>query len=213
MQSSSVDLPHSSQVFERHWGLGWGLLTHRRCGFKIVWHIGEVASQNAMLQLFPEQDIAIVVLLNSAKSGVLTEIVDELVNNLIGIDYQEPECVSIKPTMDEMVVYTGMFESFDAVYDISVSTELTNDDQNCSGLTLEVVRTDKLYKNKSELSWSPIGKATFASHTKHGARLSNVIFLNKNAENIPESLMVGGRLNQRISPPYQPDHKEKACEY
>lgn len=197
MQTPSVQLPPSSEIFNRHWGLGWGILTDKRSDTKIVWHVGEVAGQNSMLQLFPHQDTAVVVLLNSARPSVLNNIMNDLVSSLVGIDSREPEPNPMALTQGELTAYTGIFDSFDALYKVDLAlNSLKNDTPS-----LLITRTDKLHKSTSQLSWLPLGNNIFASFTSQGARLSNVVYIKNDNDSDLSLLLVGGRLNHRISPP------------
>ena len=194
MQTPSVALPSNSGVVDQHWGLGWGVMIHKDSGIPMVWHSGLVAGQTSMLRLFPEQDLVFAILVNGAKAGVMDAIANDVMKDLTGLDTREPECSPIKLGADRLAVYTGTFESFDAVYHIAVNEHLTDSDS----VALAVSRTDKLHKITSQLTWLPRGEHVFASLTDQGVRLPNVVLIANKEDTAPNQLFVGNRLNHRL---------------
>lgn len=150
-----------------------------------------------MLQLFPEQDTAVVILLNSAKPGVLEDIARNLVSELIQVDNREPDPCLVMLDTTALQSYTGVFESFDAVYHIALNTPDLENDYSA----LSVSRTDKLHKTTSTFEWRPLGEHIFAVYTDQGLRLPNVVFMAVDNSDVPQQLFVGGRLNCRIGSP------------
>ena len=201
MQTLQIGVPPISDIFDLHRGLGWGILTDKRSGDAAISHEGKIAGQNAMLMLFPSRDTAFSVLLNGVKVGVMDSVVNELTKELTGIDIKEPQRPPVKMNPVEIISYTGTFESFDAVYQIYLSEDMLVSEIP----TLVVTRIDRLHDISDQFSWRPLGRHVFSVYTDTGHRLSNAIFMANN-DSIPQQLLVGGRLNNRISPPFPKKH-------
>ena len=195
MQTPSVALPATSQIFTRYWGLGWGIWEDTRSGTASLYHSGQSNGQTSLLQLFPEQGTAIAVLLNSAKPGVVEAIVRNLTKELIHIDSREPDPCPVILDTNVLQRYAGVFESFDAVYQVSLKPGDSNKDSDM----LAVSRTDKLHKTSTSFEWRPLGDDLFAAYTEQGLNLSNVVFMDGNERDVPQQLFVGGRVNRRVT--------------
>ena len=190
MQTPDTPLPPISQVFDVHRGLGWGISIDRYSGRSMISHSGETAGQQAVLRMFPDRDSAFVVLLNSVKAGVADAIVNDLMASVADMHQQEPEPDPTTFNANELTSYTGSFESFAAVYKVTL--------KNNSNI-LAVSCTDKLHNTTSHLSWLPLEGQMFAAYNEQGVRLPNVVFLNGKGSARPNQLFVGGRLIQRSS--------------
>lgn len=195
MQTPTVALPPSSNFFDTHWGLGWGVSVGKRSNRTMISHSGQTAGQHSVLRLFPDQDTAFAVLLNGVKAGVADGIVNDLMSELIGIDDKEPEPEPNLLSAEQLLHYTGTFDGFDAVYKVEVGHAGEALER---GRSLTASCTDKLDKTVSQYSWRPLGGQLFASYTLQGIRMANITFIKEANASIPNALFVGGRLSHRL---------------
>ena len=195
MQSPSVTPPDSGEMLIAFKGLGWGIFEPRapEQRLRILSHEGMVAGQNATLRLFPEQSTAFAVLLNGVKPGVMAAIVNELTEQLVGIDTQPPPPKPANLDGAALASYSGKFQCLDASYEVAVGEHATG------SFVLNVCMLDR-FGDSSRMTWVPLGNDCFAAYDEQNNRLPNITFIEA-IGSIPQYLFVGGRLNQRVTSP------------
>lgn len=193
MQTATVELPANSEQIDRYWCLGWGRWTDTRSGRSIIYHSGLVNSQTAMLQLVPDMNLALAVLLNSAKPGVIDTVVSDILKHLTKIDIKEPSPTPIQLSAEELKRYVGQFDNLGARYDLSLVEDIGKDGLN--GLSVSCF--DKWDKTSTESLWLPIGDQLFATFNGEGIRGRNAVFVTGTDDRSVDQLFMGLRVSNR----------------
>ena len=191
MQSPSIQLPATSDIFDYFRGLGWRILRHKASGHQILEHAGHICGQMAMLRLFPQDKSAISVMINSRQSYALDLMVNKLTNDLVGINDFEPSVRPVDVSEDLLQPYIGVFESF-----ASIATIGLNPKETPGQLTLTYV--DKLYLTQSVYKLFYLGGHIFAVISDQAERQSNLTFIQRTGTKDIDRLFINGRLNTRV---------------
>ena len=196
MQTPTVALPPTSEMVDQHCGLGWKITVNKHSGATMLSHNGLAAGQNAMLNLFPDQNIAFAVVFNGAKPGAFRAIHNHLIHALLSMNVEEPEPLLKKKSTIELSAYTGTYASLENIYQI----KFKEGSLKTNNYTLVMSHSDKLNNVIDQLSLLPLGGHLFAAYNNQGVRLLNVIFITNTGEAAPSQLFIGGRLNNRVHP-------------
>ena len=117
----SLAMMHSPQVSVRDgeaWGLSWGILDEIE-GARQVRHGGGTKGQISSLVLVPEHDLAVAILTNADRGGLITDEVRRWVlRDLLGLE--APRAEAIEAEEEELAQYTGRYRGYYQDLDLGV---------------------------------------------------------------------------------------------
>lgn len=120
MQRRQVKLPRYSRGGVDGWGLGWILM---QWGAQRVYgHDGGTIGQAAFLRVFPEKNIAFVLLTNGGRAGFLMDSVcREVIRPMVGVD--QPDLPEPAESQPDLTRYVGTFENMTTTINLSLERE------------------------------------------------------------------------------------------
>ena len=195
MGQPSIQQPANSERLDRHWCLGWAHCRDRCTDTAMVYHSGLVSGQTAMLQLFPDHNVAIAVMLNGAKVEVLNVITHDLIKDLTGVELKEPVPNPFRLSIEGLAIYTGTFDSFASRYIVNIK-ESPKDDTGAPSLIITCIH--KSDNSAYQLSAIPLGEHIFAIFNDQNIRLRNAVFIANSDGTRIEQFYPGLRVSQRI---------------
>ena len=184
MQQCRVGLPPYSYMFGTGWGLGWQLTEID--GTTLIGHGGGGMGQKSLLQLFPQQQVAIAALHNCSNGNLLPDLLQELTAELVGITLPVTQPSVEKLSERELEKFTGTYESIGGTVCFAI-------DRN------ELVATfsDKVLGPTTHYQLKWIEGSNFITYLESGERAGNITFLDTDNQGAPEYLYMMGRLMPR----------------
>ena len=194
MQTPQIEVPRGSTLLRKYAGLGWGLSEYpQQPPLKIAGHGGGTQGFLSMLQMIPEHNAAIAILINGFRPSAIEGLTNDLLRALADIPVQQPEPQS-QASAEQLSAIVGVYESFD--------THITVSQRETTFHAEIVYKIDPLPPLQLELRHlqdDKLGEFTFAPYTQEGRRVPAIVFLDNNAQGVPQYLFNGGRQNRRIA--------------
>jgi CubicO group peptidase (beta-lactamase class C family) len=188
MQTINIEMPPTSQISRKYFGLGWGVSHYTDTDSYTFGHAGATHGFMSMLQVFPKQQAAFAVLLNARKAAAFEAAVEDLVKAVADIDITEPEPSEFSGDIDSLKGITGKYESFDTVADVMIG-----DGKLKAHIVYKIDPLPPL-----DLVLTPVDGNCFAAYTEDGKRIKNLAFIRANINEPPDYLFFGSRLSNRI---------------
>lgn len=117
MQTPSYEWPIQSLIKHNYIGLGWMITDFANHSTRVIHHGGATSGFLSMLQLIPQSELAVAVLINGFSPYALTGITNELLIDLIGLEAIEPE-ISCNADASDFGELIGHYESLDSAVHI-----------------------------------------------------------------------------------------------
>ena len=194
MQSAQIEVPRGSQVARKYAGLGWGFSEYvNHSSLKVVGHGGGTQGYLSMLQMIPEQNAAFAILINGFRPSAIEGLTGDLLSAVAGIDLQQPEPVS-NQSPEQLAVVTGIYESFDTVITVKQQGE-----QLMANIVYKIDPLPPLDLELRHMQDDDLGPLTFAPYNSEGRRVPSIVFLENDAQGVPQYVFNGGRQNRRIA--------------
>ena len=186
MQKIQTPLPTYSPMCTTHCGLGWHQIQIDNS--TIIGHMGAGPGQRSMLQLVPEQNIAIAALHNSSNAALLPTVLDDFLLDLTGIQLQAAKPKTRKEIPIKLKSLTGIYETILSRMEITVVAE-----------KLVAVFTPRLDQPEitEALSLEQIDQYTFV-HPSEGDELS-LSFMDAEKTGCAPHIYYRWRLMRRVS--------------
>lgn len=186
MQRPNVALPPYSPAQVTHWGLGWSLINElNQSHAPIVGHTGQTFGQSALLELFPQQNMAFAALANVGGGGVLRQVFNDLLLELADTRFKAPDTLKV---LQDASRFTGQFEALGYCY------QITLENQQLVATVIDKV----LSSGATKIFLKPIDDNAFAGYSEDDQFAGNFIFLNADKGSIPQSIFTGCRLTNRV---------------
>jgi len=153
--------------------------------------IEDVVQETYLRAYKAEQHVAFAILTNGYRPSAIEGLTGDLLSAMAAVELTQPEPVSVK-ALDQLAVVTGTYESFDTV--------ITVKQQGKQLMTNIVYKIDPLPPLDLELRHmqdADLGPLTFAPYNSEGRRVPSIVFLENNAQGIPQYVFNGGRQNRR----------------
>ena len=188
MQKPSKTWPLQSQIKRNHVGLGWMISDYSKTSSRVIHHSGATMGFLSALQIIPERDCAVAILLNGFSPTALNAISNELLQQLTGIDNREPDIAPVRAPKGFQHL-TGHYESLDSAVDIIIDQQ-----------QLTAVLTPKLDPIPPQtLVLRHIEGGCYAAYREDGTRSMNITFIEDDGHKVPRFVFIGVRLIPRRS--------------
>ena len=192
MQSAQIEVPRGSQVARKYAGLGWGFSEYvNHDQLKVVGHGGGTQGYLSMLQMIPEQNAAFAILTNGFRPSAIEGLTGDLLSAMAAVELTQPEPVSNK-ALDQLAMVIGTYESFDTVITVKQQGK-----QLMANIVYKIDPLPPLDLELRHMQDADLGPLTFAPYNSEGRRVPSIVFLENNAQGIPQYVFNGGRQNRR----------------
>ncbi len=189
MQSRTVDVPLSSYPLRKAMGLGWYICQHEPSGERYLEHNGLTNAQCALLRVFPERNICLVVQMNSATDDALLTVGRDLTQKLTGLDMSPTEkSIEERLSQKRQFYYEGTYRSYAGSFCFFVAGE-----QLQGSYHSDVTETDDLH-----FRLRSIGEEIFELIGDDGRLIMKVQFLEFDHNGKAQILFAGRRVCRRV---------------
>ncbi|MCT2532103.1 beta-lactamase family protein [SAR92 clade bacterium H231] len=192
MQQAQTPMPSYSYMSNTHCALGWHLTKEKNT--VVVGHFGTGPGQKSMLQLVPENKLAIAALHNSTNADLLPALLAKLLSDLVNI--QLPE-ITAKPGLAKSMSLeplVGRYESSLSAFVVSL---------NKGELSITYMLFKQAPEETERWSLSPIDNDTFLAYNEIGEPGLTLSFLDFDPLGKPTYLYCMGRLIPKVKGEYQ----------
>ena len=195
MQSAQIAHPVIIPGLQKFAGLGWGLNEFQREGQSSLWVAGHGGGTNgflSMLNIVPEYNACFAILINGYRPSAIEGLTNDCLKAITDISIKQPE-PNTTQTLGQLSKVCGVYESFDTHITVTATADKL--------LATIVYKIDPLPPLALELRHIEEGvdQGVFAAYATDGRRCPSVVFMDYNAEGVPQYLFNGGRQNPRIA--------------
>ena len=188
MQIPSVTVPVPSSVVKMAIGLGWFCYETFKGGQTFIDHGGATNGQLATLRVFPAQNACFAVLINCSDGNALNNIVNELTQEVSGIDCIEPLTETNDLTSQQLQSFEGRYCAYAGVCTFRIE----------DGVLVVLFEDSVSERGPVEAFLYPIDTTSFELKTKTGVSAGRLRFLRPDNQSLPTHVFYGMRLYTRV---------------